>query len=407
MSSRRLALPLALLALAAVAPAQILAIQHKPRASAGASSARAPSEDAVRAFALSFEDALRRGAREEAFALFDHEALLERASKGVPATVAVRRHFLQGAHAAWNGDAGPVGAALGAAARGGHVRWLASGERDGERSVTFRIVRSDAAAPEYLELLLLRRGERGATCADVISSTDGVSHARVLRRWLLALVADAGRKLSERIAGEDRAFALAGRTFEAIDLSFEAGRCADALAAWSTLDPALARDPSVVLTRLRAALAAGSATFDAALAEARATGGVQTPVELLAVDVATATNRPEHALLALDRLASAGPADPFLDALRGNVLRELGRGDAARAACRRALEADPELEEGWWTLLALEIESRRHEDALSVIRAMDARFEIDWRAVAQSPAYRAFLDSKPGARWRATVATKR
>jgi predicted Zn-dependent protease len=162
-----------------------------------------------------------------------------------------------------------------------------------------------------------------------------------------------------------------------------------------------------VLARLRAALAAGTSTFDAALAEARAAKVPGTSIELFAFDVAFATNRTGEALRALDALSAAGATDPYLDALRGSVLRDLGRAPEARAACRRALEADPHLEEAYWTLLGLAIEGQRHEEALTVLNQMDARFEIDWRGIESSPAYAAFLDSKPGQRWRTKFAGRR
>lgn len=398
-----------LVVLASNVEAQILALRDpaKSHAIAVPRSARTPSDDAVRAFALSFEDAVRRGARDEAFVLFDHPALVERAMKSIPAPEKVKKSFREGARAAWSGDAGPIGSVLATVAGGGTLRWLRNGDRDGERTLVFRLTRADASAPEYLEIVLASRGDKSATAVDAISSADGASHAHVLRRWLLALVADLGRTLPERIAGEDRAFALAGRSFETIDLAFESGRSADALTAWGQLSEVVRKDPAVVLARLRAALAAGTKIFDAALFEARGTSGTNTVVELFAVDVAMATNRPALALVAIDGLVAAGAADPYLDALRGSILRELDRDDEARTACRRAVSADPMLEEAYWTLLGLAVEGERHEEALTLLTSMDDRFEIDWRGLADSPAYAKFLDSKPGSRWRAKVTTRR
>lgn len=400
---------LGLFVLAPATTAQILVLKDptKSHAMSASRSTRAPSDEAVRAFALSFEDAIRRGAREEAFALFDHAALVERAAKSIPATEKVKKAFREGARSAWSGDAGPIGSVLAAVQSGGTLRWLRNGDHESERTVVFRLTRADASAPEYLEIVLAPRGDKSATAVDAISSADGASHARLLRRWFLALVADAGRTLPERIAGEDRAFALAGRTFETIDLAFESGRNADALTAWSSLAESVRRDPAVVLARLRAALAAGTKTFDLALAEVRESAGPSSVVELFAVDVAMATNRPADALVAIDGLVAAGATDPYLDSLRGSILRELDRDDEARTACRRAVSADPMLEEGYWTLLGLAIEGERHEEALTILTSMDERFEIDWRGLADSPAYAAFLESKPGSRWRAKVATRR
>ncbi|MCY2960723.1 MAG: hypothetical protein NTY35_11205 [Planctomycetota bacterium] len=400
--------PAILVFLAPVAPAQILALKEPPKSRASATStARAPSDDAARALALSFEDAVRRGARDECMALFDHAAILERASKGIPATEKVKKLFHEGARESWNADSGLVGYAIATVASGGSLRWLHFGDRGGEHTAVFRLTRADASAPEYIELILAPRGERGAVAIDVLSSTDAASCSRVLRRWLLALVADAGRTLPERIAGEDRSFALAGRTFETIDHAFEAGRNADALAAWATLPENVRLDPSVVLSRLRAALAAGPTTFDAVLGEVHAAHVGDPSVELLAIDVAIATNRPTQALDALDVLARVAPEDPYREALRGSILRDLGRREEARAACRRAVQADPRLEDAYWTLLGLAIEGQRHEEALTLLTRMDEQFEIDWRGLGDAPAYAAFLESKEGSRWRAKFASSR
>jgi Flp pilus assembly protein TadD len=394
--------------LVTAAPAQILALRDPPKPRPSSSSvAHPPSDGAARTLALSFEDAVKRGARDECFALFDHAAMLERASKGIPATEKVKKHFRAGAGESWTADSGLVGSVLATVAGGGALRWLHVVEKDGASTAVFRLTRADTSAPEYIELVLAPHGDKGAIVVDVHSSTDAVSHARVLRRWLLALVADAGRSLPERLAGEDRAFALAGSTFESIDQAFEAGRNADALAAWATLPEALRLDPSVVLSRLRAAFASGTAAFDTALAEVRAAGRADPSIELLAIDVAMATNRPARALDALDALAQGTAVDPYLDALRGSILRDLGRREEARTASRRALEGDPRLEEAYWTLLGLAIEGERHDEALALLLRMDEHFEVDWRELAGSPAYAAFLDSKPGSRWRAKFASGR
>jgi len=401
-------IPSFVVVLAVAAPAQILVLKEPPQPhSSSASALRPPSDEAARALALSFEDAVKRGARDECFALFDHGALLEHASKGIPATEKVKKHFRAGSRAAWESEAGLVRSALSTVAGGGTLRWLHVVEKDGECTAVFRLTRADSSAPEYVELVLAPRGDKAAIAVDARSSTDAVSHARVLRRWLLALVADAGRSLPERIAGEDRAFALAGKTFEKIDQAFEAGRNADALATWATLPEALRLDPSVVLSRLRAAFAAGAAAFDAVLFEVRAAGHADPSTELLAIDVAIATNRPALALDALDALSHARTLDPYLDALRGSILRDLGRVEEARAASRRALESDPRIEEAYWTLLGLAIQGERHDEALSLLTRMDEHFEVDWREVSRSPAYAAFLESKPGSRWRAKFAAGR
>ncbi len=394
--------------LVSAAPAQITALKDPPKSrSISTTAARTLPEGAARALALSFEDAVKRGARDECFALIDHAALLERASKGVPATEKVKKHFREGAHESWMSDSGVVGSTLATVAGGGTLRWLHVVEKDGESTAVFRLTRAETSAPEYIEVVLAPHGDKGAVAVDVRSSTDAVPYSRVLRRWLLALVADAGRSLPERIAGEDRAFAQAGRTFESIDQAFEAGRNADALATWGTLPEALRRDPSVVLSRLRAAFAAGTATFDAALQEVRAAGRADPSTELLAIDVAMATNRPARALDALDSLARGEIKDPYLDALRGSILRDLGRLEEARAASRRALEGDPRLEEAYWTLLGLAIQGERYDEALSLLTRMDEHFVVDWRELARSPAYAAFLESKPGSRWRARFASGR
>lgn len=399
---------LSFLALAAPAGAQILALKDpSPAPTSVARAVRAPSADSARAFALTFEDAVRRGARDEVAALFDHAALLERAARNIPATEKVRKTFRDGARAAWNGEAGIVASAIATVASGGTLRWLRLDVREGETTAIFRLTRADAAAPEYLELVLAPRGDKSALAVDAWSSVDGATHARVLRRWLLALVADAGRSLPERIAGIDREFARAGKTFETVDQAFEAGRNADALTAWATLPETLRLDPAVVLARLRAALAAGGSTFEAALREVRAAGVTDPCVDLLAVDAALAVNAPERALSALERLVHGATRDPYLAALRGSILRDLRRDEEARAACRQALASDPNLEEAYWTLLGLAIENARHDEALQLLSSMDERFEVDWRGLAQTPAYQAFLESKPGSRWRAKFASHR
>lgn len=399
---------LLVLLLAAPASAQILVLKESPRVGVSrSSSSTRPSDEAARALALSFEDAVRRGARDEAFDAIDFEALLLRAAEGVPASDKVKRAFRDGARAAWNGEAGIVPGLVTTVAAGGSFSWLRLSETDGLTTALFRLVHPDASAPEYVELILDPRGAKAAIAVDVSTSAEGVSHARTLRRWLLALVADAGRSLPLRIAGEDRAFALAGKTFEAIDLAFEQGRNADALAAWATLPAELRADPSVLLARLRVALAAGGNAFSQALHEARRARPGDARLELIAIDGAIAANCPQEALESIALAETALGGDPYLLALRGSIYRSLGRDEDARKACRAAIEAETGLEDAHWTLLAIAVDAQRYDEALAILMRMDERFEIDWRELGNAPAYRAFLESKAGSRWRAKVAVKR
>jgi len=397
-----------ILHLAAPASAQILVLKETPRnsLSRSATSAR-PSDEAARALALSFEDAVRRNARDEALAAIDFDAILARASEGVPMTDKVKRSFREGARASWTGAAGIVPGLLATIANGGSFTWLRLSEKDGTCTAFYRLVHADASAPEYIELVLDPRGAKAAIAVDVSTSAEGVTHARTLRRWLLALVADAGRTLPLRIAGEDRVFALAGKTFETIDKAFEEGRNADALEAWATLPAELRADPSVLLSRLRSALGAGGDAFAQALNEARSARPGDARLELLAIDRAINANCPQDALASIEAAEAGLGGDPYLLALRGSIYRSLGRDEDARKACRAAIEAEAGLEDAHWTLLAIAVDAGRFDEALAILTRMDERFEIDWRDLVNAPAYQAFLDSKPGSRWRAKVSVKR
>ncbi len=404
-------LPLALvvsafLAVLAAAPATAQIQNLRGPAKSRAADA-APSDQDCRRIALTFEDAVRYLDMESAQSVFDVEALLERANHGIPTTDSVRETFQLGARAGLLGESGILPGVFATVQAGGNLRYLRLGDRDGARSAVFRLVHADGSAPEYVELLIAATSGGAPRAVDLWTSAEGIAHSRTLRRWLLALVADAGRKLPSRIAGEDRLFATHARTLERVSDAFAQGRNADALAAWLELPDALRRDSSLVLWRLRAALAAGPEAFATAIAEARRARPRDASVELLAVDAALLWNRPEEALKAIAAAEDALGGDPYLRSQRGAVLRGMGQLDRAREECRRALELEPNLEDAHWTLLAISVLQQKHEETLALLTRMSERFEIDWTGMRTSSAFAAFLDSPQGARWRTRVAGAR
>jgi predicted Zn-dependent protease len=193
----------------------------------------------------------------------------------------------------------------------------------------------------------------------------------------------------------------------AIEEAFQNGANQKALELWTKLPEPVQGHSALILARLRAARASSEQDLAAAITAARARRPGDPSTELAAYDAFELARNHDEARHCLDAIEAAVGGDPYIDWLRAQQLYAAGDLSAASAACRKALEREPSLEEAWWTLAAISLETRAYDETLAALAKLNASFEIDWKDLETTPAYAEFFKSPQGARFRAQLKAKR
>jgi predicted Zn-dependent protease len=130
------------------------------------------------------------------------------------------------------------------------------------------------------------------------------------------------------------------------------------------------------------------------------------PALALTVFYEWAEKDPERALRALDCLETTVGKDAFLLSLRSKLFRRLGRLEDARAAARKAVSDEPDLEEGFWALLDVALARKDWAEAIQWLERLETEFAVDLEAELASKEYAEFLASEEARIWRDTRPAK-
>lgn len=347
-------------------------------------------------FALALEESVRLREATLSENAVDWNALYARATNGVPATDKARRTFREAADGLLLGQDGLLGGAIAAVAAGGSFKFLRVVENGTGTTALFRLTHADGGVPEYMAFLVEGDEDGAGLATDVDIAGEGGLLSLRLRRYFLALSSETIRNLEDKVRGHDKLDVRYAKGFDAAQEAFAAGENERCVFQLQLLPEEMKSDRAVVLLNLDASRALGDDAFRDALADARRRFPSDIAVERRALDHFLLTNSFANARATVRALNAAVGGDPYLDWLLAGVEDASGDLEAARAACRRAIEREPTLEDAWWTMLSYAVRQEKWSEASFVLQRMDARFEIDWKALSASPFHAAFFASAEG-----------
>lgn len=398
---RQLLLPLVCLPfLTPTTAAQIKSVRDTTRARVGAPAGPVSAHEAER-FGIALEEAVRLGDLAECEAQIDWNTICTKATNGIPASDKVRKDFRAATDASLRGTTGLFGSAIATVGAGGTFRFLRLVERGSQTLALFRIAHADGGMPQYVALLLEADSEGAALATDIDQITDGGFVSARLRRFFLALAGSSTRGLEDKVRGPDKLRAHHLKDLDAAEEGFLAGQNKAALESLDRLPAELRGALDVVLLRLNVARSISASAFSDALEDARTRLPRNASIELIALDHFVVTGAHADARKALAAASAAIGGDPYLDWLDATIADAAGDLDLARDACRRAIGADPSLQEAWWTLLSIAVRQDQFTEAALLLDRMSERFEVDWNGLAAAPAYATFFASDAGRAWRA------
>ncbi|MEM7246516.1 MAG: hypothetical protein AAF533_14285 [Acidobacteriota bacterium] len=301
------------------------------------------SEDEAKVLTVVLLQAVNARDHEAFDRCFDHGILADRALRGVPLAGEARRTARKGL--VQNMSFGPeVMRALGPE---GFYRLVGQRVVDGERRVLFALHGSRGL--NYHDLVLCKGVDDIHRVCDFEIAAAGELMSTTLRRMALPFVAQLDAKALETVDAAELDFVRHHESRTKASRALMAGQAREALKHLDALPESLTKLKPVLLNRLMASaqLAREDSTATAAyrreVERFRAAFPGDAALDLMLLDYHVVSGRWAEHEACLRRLQERMLDDPFLDALRGDALREQGRHVEAKAAYSRVLQTLPGL----------------------------------------------------------------
>ena len=348
-------------------PPKVMRLFAAVRAEAPA--AATPSDaEALREFAQQIEAAAKRADESFFDRMFDRDATLALAMKGLDGPPALAEEFRSMEKSRWSFAQGFLGQLRQGVATYRFQR-LRTGP-GGRPQALFRLMVNEGGATfhEYA----LRRDVSGVKAIDFYLYSGGEWKSESLRRNWLSVLSEAGLATRlTRLAGVENEMVKQAPEIQRILKLNAAGQSAEALAALLKLPASVQSDRNLLVIRMSVAQKVG----EREAAEAVDAFARQFPndpsLNLLQVDLLAARKQYDQALAAIERVQQATGGDAYLDQLTAAVFYLKGDLAAARAAGQRAIEREPSLVSGHLLLLRLALEAKDHAETARLLRGYE------------------------------------
>ena len=158
------------------------------------------------------------------------------------------------------------------------------------------------------------------------------------------------------------------------------------------------RSAKILFLRILAAMPEQADVLKAALDQLEKEEPLGTTAPIMKWNLALRTGSLAGKNPLISQLGELTGRDPHLQACRAQVALADGEHIKAFELAGRAIEVDPSLEQGWWTMVGSGLKLRRYEDVAVGLTKLDREFSHHFHSedFKNMPVYRPFLRSEPG-----------
>lgn len=260
-------------------------------------------------------------------------------SAGVEMKAKQREQMKRGFLAGVTGRGGLGGQLRSIVRSGGEFVFLRVHKQGDELRALFR-VRSPSLGVNYHDYDLIVSESGDVKAEDVYIFATGERFSDTMRRIFLQFTASRNSGLLARLRGKDKALVKNMEKIQRMTRMAKSGDSRGSLAIYNELPAELKKEKFVMLVRVTAsAKTANEQTYLNALAEYRKAFPNDPSLQLISIDFHILKKDFASALKTIDALDKQLGGDPFLDVMRGNVLRAAGNRTKAREADARARKA--------------------------------------------------------------------
>jgi hypothetical protein len=94
--------------------------------------------------------------------------------------------------------------------------------------------------------------------------------------------------------------------------------------------------------------------------------------------------------------------DPYLNVLRAGIHYQAGDLAAAEVAARKALAEEPTLEDAYWQVATVSLDTKSYETTVEMLDLLQQRFGVELEDLTKVPEYADFVKSPEYRKWAQT-----
>lgn len=325
----------------------------------------------------------------------DIDAILERVYRGLDVSDTSKRDFGTGVKKTFH-----FGTAIAKEIESaGSYELLRVRQVEGKQRALFRLISPGGVNYHDMELAPARDG-KGQRVVDVFVFLSGEWLSDTMRRGFLPVMAHEKRGALERMTGVHSAYIENLPRITELSTAVSNGDHARVLAIYRALPPAVQTDRNVMMMYYQAASKAGDAEYARALDEIKKAFPKDPALDLLLFDDYFLKKQWDGAVAALGRVRRALGGDAYLDFLEGNIFYARGDHAAAKVRLNRAITAEPDLAEPYWTLITISLEQRTHDETARLLERVEVSAKVELQDVGNVAEYAEFAKSKAYAQWK-------
>jgi len=352
-------------------------------------------------FAEQFLAKLRAGDAPGATALWDHDALLNRATGGIDAPPGLRDWYHAQLRERHKQSGGIVGMLLKSIGSGANIRKLRCRSVEGESRALLRLV-DPAGAVTYLDFVLVR-GDGVVRAVDFHALVAGELFSHGLRREYLMMVANESGGVLEKLTGVETDWVKHHADMKRLMESMET-QPQEAQRIYRSLPERLRNEKTLLLLHMSLASASGDdETYFAALERFRELHPKDPAIDLLSIDSYAAKGDFAQALAAIDRVDKQVEGDIALNLYRSTVHLLAQRFDQARELAQNVIVAEPDLVSAYWLLVRVSLAEQDFDETLRLLKTIAERFGTPTDDFARDEEYAGFIKSVQYDEWRKFV----
>jgi hypothetical protein len=353
-----------------------------------AGSARA---ETAQVFAQRIATAVQSGQGAALDDAIDVDAILERAYRGLDASDASKREFAAGVKKSF-GFGGLISKEI---EQSGSYELLRVRKVKGKQRALFRLISPSGVNYHDMELEPTRNG-KSQRVVDIFIFLSGEWLSETMRRAFLPVVAHEKRGAG----GAERAFIDNLPKITELSTAVRKGEHARVLAIYKTLPPEVQKDRNVMLMYYQAASKTGDAEYARALSAIQKAFPNDPALDLLLFDDYFLKKNYDGALAAVARVRRALGGDAYLDFLEGNIYYSKGDQAGAKVRLNRAIAAEPDLADPYWTLITISLEQRQWNETARLLDLVEQNARVELQDVGNVAEYAEFAKTKAYQTWK-------
>lgn len=328
----------------------------------------------------------------------DWELVFDRTTAEIDAPEETETAFRTGLLEGVTGNGGLPAQVAQTAQQGGSYRLLQMREKDGELRALFRFLLPEAGV-NYHDLLLVKGDDGRVRIGDIQVFLSAEDLSTTFRRFYVAMVAEQNRSFLEKLSGKNAAFAEHMGDVQAMSASIRSGQPGAALKTYKSLPEALQADKAVLLVRYQAAVEEGEAECIQAVRDFKRHHPNDACIDMLSLDLYSSTGEYDKVLECIDRVDESVGGDPYLNVLRAGALSAAKRFDEAMAAGKAAIEAEPDMIQAYWEVIAVALQKKDFAEVSRWLDQVAADFEVEFEDLKQIPEYAEYVKSPEYQKW--------